>query len=327
MILAGDIGGTNARLALFSRDLRTLDAETYPTARHGSLAEIVSRFLAPWRSRVTSACFGVAGPVANGIVRTVNLPWAVDARELAETVGLESVDVVNDLEANACGVLRLSADDLATLSPGEPGARGNCAVVSAGTGLGEAALWWDGSRYHALASEGGHADFAPRTETEVELYRYLAAELGHVSYERVCSGAGLVNIYRFLRRSDAGGVASAETPTPAEITAAARLDRGSLGGRALDLFLSVYGARAGNVALAFNATGGVYLGGGIAPRLVPELREGAFMRAFVGKGRLTPLLERIPVHVILNDRAALLGAAHIAAERSAAVPDNGGALL
>jgi glucokinase len=329
VILAGDIGGTNARLALFSRDLRTLDAETYPTAGHGSLAEIVARFLSPWKARITSACFGVAGPVSNGVVPAVNLPWAVDARELADAVGLDSVDVVNDLEANACGVLRLSRGDLATLNAGDLRARGNCAVVSAGTGLGEAALWWDGGRYHALASEGGHTDFAPRTETEVELYRYLAAELGHVSYERVCSGAGLVNIYRFLR--DRGGEsavqAAGETPTPAAITAEARLDRRSLGGRSLDLFLSVYGARAGNVALAFNATGGVYLGGGIAPRLVPELSEGAFRRAFVGKGRLTPLLERIPVHVILNDRAALLGAAHIAAERGAAATDHGGSSL
>jgi glucokinase len=186
--------------------------------------------------------------------------------------------------------------------------KGTRAVVSAGTGLGEAALLWDGGRYRAVASEGGHTDFAPRTELEVELYSFLAAEYGHVSYERVCSGGGLVNLYRFLRGSDLPAT------TPAEIVAEAAADRRSVASRALGLFASIYGARAGNVALAYTATGGVYLGGGIAPRIVNRLTDGAFMRAFTAKGRLAPLLGQIPVRIVLDDRAALLGAAEIAAE-------------
>ena len=306
-ILAGDVGGTKTRLALFNGRPKPLRVETYRTAEHASLVEIVDRFLNGSSADIASAAFGVAAPVANGAVSTVNLPWPIYAHELVEVLELPSVSVVNDLEANARGVELLRREDLAVLNPGESDPDGTCAVVSAGTGLGEAALVWDGARYRALAGEGGHTDFAPRSETEIALYRFLAREYGHVSYERVCSGLGLTNIYRFL-----GG----DAVEPAAVSAEAAADPTSRGRQALDLLVLIYGARAGNVALAYMATGGVFLGGGIAPKIVEHLREGGFIRAFVDKGRFAPLLSRIPVHVILNDHAALLGAARIAAEHS-----------
>jgi glucokinase len=253
-------------------------------------------------------------------LKRVNLPWSVDESRLARALDLPAISVVNDLEANARGIERIAPSELAVVNPGDPAAVGNRAVVSAGTGLGEAALVWDGDGYHAVAGEGGHADFAPRSEVEIALFRYLAADYGHVSYERVCSGSGLVNVYRFLRDAQRREAPrwyeeQAVPPSPAAITAEAAADPRSLAAQTLRLFASIYGARAANVALAFMATGGVYLGGGIAPRIVKTLCDGAFMEAFTSKGRLSGLLRRIPVRVVLDDRAALLGAAEIAAER------------
>jgi glucokinase len=305
VILAGDIGGTNARLALFNGGAQPLRLATYPT-NGDSLASIVNRFLDGYA--VSGVGFGIAATIVDGTARGVNLPWEVDAAELERPLEAP-VALVNDLQANARGIEALEADDFAVLNPGVPDSHGNRAVVSAGTGLGEAGLLRVGARYHAIATEGGHVYFGPRSELELDLFRFLAAEFGHVSYERVCSGAGLVNIYRFLTG------ANGDAPSPAEITAEGLADRASPSSGALDLFASIYGARAGNVALGFMATGGVYLGGGIPPKIVDRLREGGFMQAFVDKGRFTALLERTPVHVILNDHAALLGAARIAAER------------
>jgi glucokinase len=317
VILAGDIGGTNARLALFDLEDRALvRSTTYPTAGWSGPEAVVGEFLNGQAAQVTSACLAVAGPVRHGRSERVNLPWIVDARELAHAFDVESFAVVNDLEANARGVPLLDGSDVAVVNRGESDPEGNRAVVSAGTGLGEAGLVRVGARYHAIAGEGGHTDFAPRSDVEVALYRCLAAEYGHVSYERVCSGSGLVNIYRFLRAADARRGRTARTqPTAAEITADASLDPDGIAARALRLFSSIYGARAANVALAFMATGGVYLGGGIAPRIVDSLTDGTFMRAFTAKGRLSWVLETIPVHVVLEDRTALLGAAEIAAAR------------
>jgi glucokinase len=306
VILAGDIGGTNTRLALFNGDARPLRTETYPTAGPG-LADIVGTFLSADSGKLDGACFGIAGTIAGNRAVGVNLPWDVDGRKLGAALGAP-VAVVNDLHANARGIEALAPEDFAALNAGDDCAEGNRVVVSAGTGLGEAGLIWAGARYHAVATEGGHVDFAPRSELEVDLYRFLAAEHGHVSYERICSGAGLVNIYRFL-----SGV-ERDVPSAAEITAEALADRTSTASAALDLFVSIYGARAGNAALAYMATGGVFLGGGIPPKILERLREGGFMRAFVDKGRFTTLLSRIPVRVIVNDHAALLGAARIAAE-------------
>jgi glucokinase len=310
VILAGDIGGTKTRLALFNGGPKPLRLSTYPT-NGDSLERIVHRFLDGYA--VSGAGFGIAATVVGRTARGVNLPWNVDAAELERLLDAP-VALVNDLQANARGIEALDADDFAVLNEGVADTHGNRAVVSAGTGLGEAGLVRIGSRYHAVATEGGHVDFGPQSEVEVDLYRFLAAEFGHVSYERLCSGIGLVNIYRFLTGADR------DSPTPAEISAEAEADRSSSSSAALDLFVSIYGARAGNVALGFMATGGVYLGGGIPPKIVNRLREGGFMRAFVDKGRFTQLLSRIPVRVILNDHAALLGAARIAAERHSSIP-------
>ncbi len=310
MILAGDIGGTNTRLALFEGDASSpVRLEILPTDSAETLLELVAVFLADDADEIAAACFGVAGTVDGGRVAGVNLPWRVDARELEQGLDVR-VQIVNDLQANARGIEALEPSDFALLTSNHVDVDGNRAVVSAGTGLGEAGLFWDGARYHAIATEGGHADFAPRSSLEVDLYHYLAAQFGHVSYERICSGAGLVSIYRFLCGDERRLVDAAS------ISAEALAEPSSQSSRALDLFVSIYGARAGNVALGFMATGGVYLGGGIPPKILPRLREGGFMHAFRAKGRFVSLLQRVPVRVILNDRAALLGAARIAAEHS-----------
>jgi glucokinase len=305
MILAGDIGGTKARLGLFTdRGGGPLQLETYPSSAYDGPSALVQAFLAEHPAELRQACLAVAGPVADDTAAGVNLPWSVYAYELADVLHLPGALVINDLEANAHGIAALGREDFAVLNEGDPAATGNAAVISAGTGLGEAALYWDGERHHPFASEGGHADFAPRSELEAALHSHLEAEYGHASYERACSGMGLVNIYRFL-----GGPPA----DPSEISRAALDGTDERAVWALDLMVSIYGAEAGNLALKVMATGGVYVGGGIAPKILPKLREGSFMRAFVDKGRFRARLERIPVRVILNDKTALLGAAHCAA--------------
>ena len=325
LILAGDIGGTSTRLAYFDSSggtLSPLAEERFPSRESGSLLEIVRRFAATQGLAAQRACFGIAGPVRQGRVRTPNLPWSVDAGELSQALKLPAVQLINDLEANAYGIGLLGPDDLVVLNQGVPDPTGTIAVVSAGTGLGEALAYWNGSTHRPLSSEGGHADFAPRNELEAELLLFLRAEHGRVSTERVVSGPGLVNIYRFLRNARQ----VPETPAVAEkmhqedpsavITRAALAGECPLCGQVLDLFVSLYGAEAGNVALRTLATGGVYLGGGIAPKIIERLKGPGFMLAFSTKGRLSPLLEEIPVRVILNDRTALLGAGRCASLRS-----------
>lgn len=318
MDLAGDIGGTHTRLALFAPGVSEPSAlEIYSSREHDGLEAMVRAFLAAHPAKVGRACFGVAGPVRSGRVKTTNLAWPVDAASLAAMLGLDQVGLVNDLVANAYGIAELGPDDVATLNEGDPAAGGNAAVVSAGTGLGEAGLFWDGARHHVFASEGGHSDFGARNDVEAALRAHLAAQHAHVSYERVCSGMGLVAIYEFLR---AGGPAEPEwlAAEMAHNDVGGVISRVALAGddpvcvRALGMMVSIYGAEAGNVTLKLLATGGVYLGGGIAPRILPKLRDGAFMAAFVAKGRFADLLEHVPVHVILNDRTALLGAARLA---------------
>ena len=321
LVLAGDIGGTTTRLAYFETDggaLAPLAEGWFPSREAGSLEEIVVRFVGEHGLVAKRACFGIAGPVREGRVRTPNLPWSVDAAELARILGIPEVRLVNDLEANAYGIDLLGPEDFAILNPGIPDPTGTIAVVSAGTGLGEALAFWDGAAHRPLRSEGGHADFAPRTELETGLLLFLRAEYGRVSTERVVSGPGLRNIYRFLRDVRH----QPETPAVAEemrrgdpgaaITKAALAGECPLCKEALDLFVSLYGAEAGNVALRSLATGGVYLGGGIAPKIIERLKGPGFMLAFTAKGRLSPLLETIPVRVILNDRTALLGAGRFA---------------
>ena len=317
MILAGDIGGTNTRLALLETEdkrLRVIVDQTFASREHKSLDEIISQFLGEHPAPITHACFGVAGPIRSRQSRPANLPWVVDADQLSTRFGFDSVTLVNDLEANALGLVALKTKDFAVLNEGTPDAEGNNAVISAGTGLGEAGLHFEGKIRRPFATEGGHADFAPRNELEIELLRYLLAKYEHVSYERVLSGPGLQNIYRFLRDTGRGvePVWLAEEmggPDPSSvITRTALTEKSELAMRALELFVSIYGAEAGNLALKVKATGGVYVGGGIAPRIIRQLKSPAFMEAFTAKGRMRPFLESVPVRVILNDMTALLGA-------------------
>jgi glucokinase len=317
LILVGDIGGTNTRLAFFAEeDGQNLAVEkVYPSPHYSGLEEIVAEFVATQKLPVTHAAFGVAGPVRDGRVVATNLPWVVDARQLARGLGIERVALLNDLEANAYGLATLSPASFAVLQDGAPHAVGNAAVISAGTGLGEAGLFWDGCEHRPFATEGGHTSFAPCDALGDELLRFLRSEFGHVSWERIVSGPGLVNIYRFLRDTGRGTEPAwlaeemrAEDPAPV-ISQMALAGKSELCEKALDLFVEMYGAEAGNLALKVIATGGVYLGGGIAPKILPKLKTPAFREAFLSKGRMRPLLEAIPIRVILDDKIALRGAA------------------
>lgn len=321
LILAADVGGTSTRLAYFeatAAGLTVLAEERYLSREHGSLVEIVQSFATRHPLPPEKACFGIAGPVLEGRVRTPNLPWNIEGAELAGVLGLARVRLINDLEANTYGVAALGKDDLYVLNEGRPDPTGAIAVVSAGTGLGESLAYWDGSAHRPLPSEAGHADFAPRNELETELLLYLQAKHGRVSYERVVSGPGLLDTYRFLRDKhyfpETPEIISAMNAgdPPAVITQSALAGDCPLCSKTLELFITVYGAEAGNAALRFMATGGVYLGGGIAPRIIERLKGPAFMLAFSSKGRLSTLVQSIPVYVILNERTALLGAGRAA---------------
>jgi glucokinase len=331
MILAGDIGGTNARLAYFQSQnghLSVAAEGVFPSREHSGLDEIVAKFVGSQATRPEMACFGVAGPVRDGRVETSNLPWTVEAARLANELELPATLLINDLEANAWGITSLADQDLVHLNRVKGIPVGNQAVISAGTGLGEAGLSWNGNNYDIFASEGGHCDFAPRTELEIELLRYLGARFGHVSYERIVSGPGLVNVYRFLRDTRRGEEPKWLTDEFAHGDPAATISRAAVAGtsalaqQALDLWISIYGAEAGNLALKIMATGGVYLGGGIAPKLISKLAGPLFMQAFVSKGRMQALLESIPVMVITNDKIALFGAARYAVARGTSTGKN-----
>jgi len=324
MILAGDIGGTNARLACFQPQnghLRLIAERVFPSRDYQELGEIVSKFLQDATTRPDVACFGIAGPVHNGRVETSNLPWIIEQSRLAKQIQLPATLLINDLEANAWGIEALSSQDFVALNHVGPAA-GNQAVIAPGTGLGEAGLYWNGSQHEVYACEGGHADFAPRGNLQVELLQFLESRYGHVSYERVLSGPGLVNVYEFLRGKGYGDEPEGFSAQLEHRDAAAAISRAALDGsnrlaeQALDLWISVYGAEAGNLALKAMATGGIFLGGGISPKLLPKLTGPLFMRAFLEKGRLQSLLETIPVQVITNDKAGLLGAARCAAATS-----------
>jgi len=322
MILAGDIGGTNTRLALVEAapgGMRILFEKTFPSRERTSLETALAEFLALHRAAFTKASFGIAGPVRNGRCEATNLPWVVDAKSVAKRLRLKRVGLINDLVANAYGIALLRGKDFVTLNKGDRNAQGNQALISAGTGLGEAGLLWDGKAHRPFASEGGHTDFAPRNHLEAELLDYLMKRHGRVSYERIGSGPGLVNAYRFFRDRGKGKepawlAEELRVGDPAAVISRRALDgKSPLCIQALDLFVSVYGAQAGNLALTVMATGGVYLGGGIAPKIVSKLKEPGFMNAFTAKGRLSPLLREIPVRVIMNPKTALLGAARHAA--------------
>jgi len=324
MILAGDIGGTNARLAYFQPQngrFQLVSERVFPSRDHRGLGEIVTQFLDESGTRPEAACFGIAGPVRNGRVETSNLPWVIEQSVLANQIHLAATLLINDLEASAWGIGALGIEDLVTLNPGAGSVAGNQAVVAPGTGLGEAGLFWDGSRHHVFACEGGHTDFAPRGELQIELLRFLVTKFGHVSYERILSGPGLVNVYEFLRASGCGKEsaelsAAMEAGDPAAaISQAALSGKDSLAGKALDLWISVYGAETSNLGLKIMSTGGLFLAGGISPKILPRLKGSLFMEAFLDKGRMRPLVEAMPVHVVTNEKAGLLGAARCAAVR------------
>jgi glucokinase len=323
MILAGDIGGTHARLAFFTIANGKLvrgPLGVYPTREHPNLESVIRIFIDQHQLTPLAACFGIAGPVRDGRARMANLDWTVDTSSLAREIAIAHVGLINDLEANAWGIAALDPHDFETLNAGAPGARGNAGVISAGTGLGQAGLFFDGRAHHPFPSEGGHADFAPIDALQTEMLAYLRRDFPHVSVERVLSGAGLHHIYRFLRDTGRGTeppalhdeIAAAADPS-IPIWRAAAAGECALAVAALEIFVSAYGAEAGNLALKLMATGGIYLGGGLAPRIIAQLKKPGFMAAFTSKGRMKEMLAAIPVRVILNDEAALIGAARAAA--------------
>lgn len=326
LILAGDIGGTKTHLALFAARGEKLFVESqrvFPSKRYSGLAPVVEEFLAGGRCAAVAACFGIAGAVVDGKVTTPNLPWMVDIEDLRRLLKIEAITLLNDLEAAAYGIFTLESDEFCVLNEGKMRHAGNKALIAAGTGLGQAILHDDGRRFRPSASEGGHGDFAPRNELEIELLRHLMSRFGHVSYERVVSGPGLMNIYRFLR--DVRGleepgwlserIAAADDPS-AEISKAALKGEAPICSEALAIFVSVYGAEAGNLALRAKTVRGVYIGGGIAPKILDKLKDGTFMRAFADKGRYTDLVKAVPVQVVLNEQAPLRGAAYYGAFQS-----------
>jgi len=327
MILAGDVGGTKVHLALYDFKAGKLDYsrdERYAAKDYAGLEEIVKLFLGG--AKVDAACFGVPGPVRNGRLRLTNLPWTLDSRELAANLGITHVFLINDLEANGYGVAELAPDQIYTLAEGDSSQVGNRALIAAGTGLGEGLLIWNGHSHVPYPSEGGHSDYAPRNEDEIDLLRFLKQKYdGRISFERVVSGMGLTNVYDFLSEVRGmevpkwlGARMTAEDPN-AVITECALAAKSEICEKALDMFVSAYGAEAGNLALKVLSVGGVYLGGGIAPRILEKLKDGTFMKAFTDKGRLSQLLINMPVRVILESRAALLGAAAYAEARAAEI--------
>lgn len=320
-VLAGDIGGTKTRLALFGGGKRPdcRREQVYASREYATLADIIDEFLGGGTDQPVAACFGIAGPVIDSRATTTNLPWRIDAAALADRFGISRVSLLNDLEATAWGIGMLDETELYTLKPGHAAPAGNAAIIAAGTGLGEAGLYHDGRRWHPFATEGGHSDFSPANEQEIDLLRFLQARHEHVSWERVVSGPGLVALHDFvsgeLRRDmpDWLETSFAQGDPAAAITAAAQNGDDPACVAALRLFTRLYGREAGNLALKTLARGGLYIGGGIAPKILDDLQRGDFLEAFLAKGRMRPLLEAIPVRVILNDRAALLGAAVFAA--------------
>jgi glucokinase len=322
MFLAGDVGGTKTNLAVYAYHDGMLEAQktaSFPSAGHASLAEIVREFLGA-ESSIRHACFGVAGPVKGGRVQVTNLPWVVDAAGLQAELGFQQVSLLNDLEANAYGIATLRPNEMVSINPeADLFQTGNRALIAAGTGLGEAGLVWDGVAHRPFSSEGGHASFAPNDAVGDELLVFLRQERGHVSWERVLSGMGMRNLYRFFRQRSgqpepAWLVEELRTgDLPAVVTVAGMANRDPVCVEAVDCFTGNYGAEAGNLVLKMLALGGLYIGGGIAPKMMAKMQSPIFLDAFHHKGRLSPLLRSTPVYVIMNDKTALQGAAWFAA--------------
>ena len=317
--LAGDVGGTKTLLRLFEAGGGVLAERRFDSASFPSLEQVVAGFLrdSPFLTPA-SACFGVAGPVEGGRANITNLPWQIDEESIAAEFRIPQVRLINDFQAVAYGIEALESWDLATLQAGTPQECGVRAVIGAGTGLGEGFMVWQGSYYAALPSEGSHADFAPTDALQIELLRHLAERYGHVSYERLLSGPGLVNIFEFLRDSRGQQITAELQSAMKDGDPAAAISAFAMGGKdalamsALDLFACIYGAEAGNLALKVLARGGVYIAGGIAPQIMGKLEDGDFLRTFAGKGRFAGLMREIPIHVVLNPKVGLMGAARVA---------------
>ncbi len=350
MIIAGDIGGTKTHLALFDWKKDRVDPlrlESFHSADYTSLEDMLTEFLAPPTApqsiddvaaekgdaveverpaekpqKIDAACFGIAGPVIENRCQTTNLPWVIDGATLAKQFDIPNVRLLNDLEAMAYGILLLRPNEVEILNVGTPPAQNQAlALIAAGTGLGESILFWNGLRYQPMPSEGGHADFAPNNDNEIELLRHLRSSYLHVSYERVLSGPGLHAIYDYVRDSKKNEPTWLAEQIKAGDPAAAIAEAGLKGQadiakQALDLFASIYGAEAGNLALKGMTLNGVYVGGGIAPKLLAKLKDGTFMKSFTNKGRYKRLMTSIPVKVVMNQKTALLGAASVAASLS-----------
>lgn len=330
MILAGDVGGTKVHLALYSFEggkLKPVRDEKFPAAGFNTLDEVVHRFLGADGERpaevlreIAAACFGCPGPVRDGRLKLTNLPWTLDVRDLRASIGIEHIFLINDLEANGYGIPELAPSAIFELRKGDAASVGHRGLISAGTGLGQAMLIWDGKQRHVpIPSEGGHCDFAARNDREVQLLDYLRRTLnGRVSFERVVSGIGIKNIYAFFmddrKMEEPAWLREriANEDQNAVIGQCAEDGSSELCFETMQMFAASFGAEAGNVALKILAMGGIYLGGGIAPKILKTLQNGVFTQAFLDKGRLSPLLEAIPVRVILDDTCALLGAAAFA---------------
>jgi glucokinase len=327
MLLAGDIGGTKTNLALYAskEDVRTPVREaTLPSAKYETLAALIHDFMAQINLpdvTIERGVFGVAGPVVAGQAKITNLPWQMEERQLEKTLNIPSITLLNDLAALATAIPHLHPSDLHTINKGKSTEHGTFAVVAPGTGLGEATLTWDGAHYRVHPSEGGHVDFAPTNEFEIGMLIYLLKQMPHVSYEHVCSGVGLPNIYQYIKASSlieepqwlADQLAQTKDYNPLIVKAAMRAkeqgETTSICAATLKAFTSIIGAESGNMVLKALATGGVYLGGGIPPRILPFLEEENFLQAFTNKGRFAKMLVDVPVHVVLNSKAGLIGAA------------------
>jgi len=319
VILAGEIGATRTRLAAFETEgsrLQCVVEKAYMSQQHEGLSGILADFIKTEGIPVHSACVGVAGPVRAGRSKISNLPWVIDARDVAKQLRLNSVGLLNDLEAYAYGIDGLESRDFIPLTEGAEEAEGNRAVISAKTGLGMAGLYWDGFRHHPFACEGGHADFAPRNDLQMELLAYLQKKYGRISCERILSGPGIKHIYDFLRdtrRADEPEwlrtQMSAAPDPPALISQLALNGNSAICDQTLSIFVSVFGAQTGNCALNFMSTGGIFIGGSIAAKIVPKMKDPLFLESFLDKGRMGTILKDIPIKIVINDDSGMIGAA------------------
>ena len=323
MIVAGDIGGTKTYLAAFdpsSQGFAPVVEKRYDTASYQSPGSLLKTFVDDTSSHPSRVVLGVPGPVRKLPVRAVNLPWLIDPYEISRAIGDVDVHLLNDLQATSYGTQVLAADDLCGLNAGEEDKEGNIAVIAAGTGLGEGGLCWTGDRYQSIASEGGHSTFSPNSDLEVDLWRYLSAQHGHVSWERVVAGPGLAAIYNFLRERDPARESAElrdaleQGDRSATVSRFGLAQQSELAADALDLYAYLYGCEAGNLALKLMASGGIFVGGGIAPKILDKLRDGRFMDGFLNKGRMDEAIANIPVQVVINDKTGLLGAAYWGAQ-------------